>query len=90
MTPDEVEGEGARAVDDLEARLRERDAGDDKPDARLLALAFMTDLRGRGWRPTPAKAAVVREQQVGPPPRPETAHRGADLVRAALRGEEIS
>lgn len=87
MTPEEAEAAVGHAVDALEARLRERDASSEPLDARLFALAYVTDLRGQGWRPTPAKPVVLPQQQVGPPPNPEVAHRGAELVRAALRGE---
>ncbi|TMR11050.1 hypothetical protein ETD86_37020 [Nonomuraea turkmeniaca] len=89
MTPEEVEAAAARAVDHLESQIRERDAAEEKADAHLFALSVVTAMRGQGWRPTPAKAAPVLEQQIGPPPHPETAHRGAELVRAALRGEEV-
>jgi hypothetical protein len=87
MTLEEVEAAASAAVDDLEGRIRERDAAEEKPDARLLALAFVTDLRGQGWRPTPAKPVVLPQQQIGPPPNPEVAHRGAEMARAALRKE---
>lgn len=89
MSLEEVEVEAARVVDALETRIRERDAAEEKTDARLFALAVMTDLRGQGWRPTPAKAAPAAEQQIGPPPNPEVAHRGAELVRRAMAGEEV-
>lgn len=89
MSPDEVEAAAGHAVDVLETRVRERDAAEAKTDARLFALAVMTDLRGQGWRPTPAKATPVPEQHIGPPPHPETAHRGAELARRALAGEEV-
>lgn len=87
MTPEEVEAAAGHAVDALEARLRDRDAAEEKPDARLFALGYVTDLRGQGWRPTPAKPVALPEQQIGPPPNPEVAHRGADLARAAMRGD---
>jgi hypothetical protein len=88
MTPEDVERIVGGAVDDLETRIRERDAADDKSDARVFALAWMTNLRGQGWRPTPAKPAPVWEEQIGPPPNPEIAHRGAELARAALRAKD--
>lgn len=77
------------AIAALAQRVRERDADADRLDADLFALEYVTALRGQGWRPTAARPAEPWEQQIGPPPHPETAHRGADLVRAALRGEEI-
>jgi hypothetical protein len=84
MSPGEVEVEAARVVDQLEMRIRERDAAEEKTDARLFALAVMTDLRGQGWRPTPAKAAPAVVEQIGPPPHPEIARRGAELARSAV------
>lgn len=89
MTPEEIDAEMARAIDDLEARLRERDAAEERPDARAFALAWITEIRGRGWRPTPAKPLPEWGQQLGPPPNPDTAHRGAELVRKALSGGEV-
>lgn len=77
------------AVAALAQRVRERDASEQQLDADLFALSIVTDMRGQGWRPTPAKRVLAVAQRIGPPPHPETAHRGADLVRAALRGEEI-
>ncbi|TDD54551.1 hypothetical protein E1286_05000 [Nonomuraea terrae] len=78
------------AVAALAHRVRERDALDDRPDADLFATEFLTALRGQGWRPTAARPSQPWTEQIGPPPRPETARRGADLARAALRGEEVS
>ncbi|WP_187414204.1 hypothetical protein [Nonomuraea sp. PA05] len=49
----------------------------------------MTALRGQGWRPTAARPARPWQQQIGPPPRPEIAHRGAELARRAMAGEEV-
>lgn len=89
MIATETEVATSRAVDTVASRVRERDAAEEKTDPEIFALAVMTDLRGQGWRPTPARPALSIEQHIGPPPHPETAHRGADLVRAALRGEEI-
>jgi hypothetical protein len=89
MTPEEVEAAAGLAVDDLESRLRERDAADEKPDARIFALAFIADLRGQGWRPTAARPAEPWQTQIGPPPHPETAQRGAELARKALHGKEV-
>lgn len=57
MNADETDVAAARAVDELADRLRERDAAEDRVDARIFALSWMTALRGQGWRPTPAKAS---------------------------------
>lgn len=78
------------AVAALAHRVRERDALTEKPDADLFAREYMTALRGQGWRPTAARPAQPWTEQIGPPPHPETAHRGAELVRRALAGEEVS
>jgi hypothetical protein len=77
------------AVAALAHRIRERDALAERPDADLFAGEFMTALRGQGWRPTAARPAQPWQHQFGPPPHPETAHRGAAMVRAALRGEDV-
>lgn len=49
------------AVAALAHRIRQRDAlireGAEVPDAEIAALEFMTAMRGRGWRPTPARVA---------------------------------
>lgn len=90
MTPEEVEVEAARIVDDLATRVRERDAAEEKADAHVFALTWVAGLRGQGWRPTAARPAQPWTEQIGPPPHPETAHRGAELVRRALAGEEVS
>jgi len=57
-----TDAETAAAIDALVHRVRNRDAairdGGDYPDAEPFALEFLTALRGRGWRPTPAKAVT--------------------------------
>lgn len=85
-----VDEETRAAVSALAHRVRERDAAAERSDAELFAGEFMTALRGQGWRPTAARPAQPWTDKIGPPPRPETAHRGAELARAALRGEELS
>ena len=51
--------ETSAAVEDLTRRIQFRDEairdGEDYPDAEVLAAEYLTALRGRGWRPTPAK-----------------------------------
>lgn len=74
------------AVTALAHRIRQRDA--DPPevrlDAELFAREFITALRMRGWRPTPARPAVdwrVTE----PPATPDTVHQRAADIRSQMR-----
>ncbi len=57
-----TDNETAAAIDALVYRVKARDAairdGGDYPDAEPFALEFLTVLRGRGWRPTPARAVA--------------------------------
>jgi hypothetical protein len=77
------------AVAALAHRVRERDAAADRPDAEPFATEYVMALRGQGWRLTAARPAAPWQERIGPPPRPETARRGAELVRRALAGEEV-
>lgn len=77
------------AVAALAYRIRERDIAEERLDADLFAGEFLHALRGQGWRPTAARPAQPWTEQIGPPPHPETAQRGAELARAALRGREV-
>lgn len=43
-----------QAVDALAHRVRQRDQADIRQDPELFALEYVTAMRGRGWRPTPA------------------------------------
>ena len=72
----EMDREVRAAVAALAHRIRHRDHQPeaDRPDADLVALEFMTAIRMRGWRPTPAQA---------PPPWTPAGVRGADPRRHA-------
>jgi hypothetical protein len=79
-----TDAETSAAIEALVHRVKLRDqairAGEDCPDAEPFALEFLTALRGRGWRPTPARvyaAPKAAEPGSAPPLRPET----ADLLR---------
>ena len=55
-----TDAETSAAIDALARRLRQRDeamrdGAEDVADAEPFANEFITALRGRGWRPTPAK-----------------------------------
>ena len=89
-----TDAETSAAIEALAYRLRQRDAAihaaeNDIGDAEVFALEFMTALRGRGWRPTPAKtgglpmhAAPVPDS----PPRDEVlANLRADMEARAAR-----
>lgn len=78
------------AISALAHRVRERDVSGERVDAELFANEYVIALRGQGWRPTEARPAQPWTEQIGPPPHPETAQRGAELARAALRGEEVT
>jgi hypothetical protein len=58
-----TDAETSAAIEALAHRVKARDKairdGDDHPDAEPFALEFLTALRGRGWRPTPAKAGAA-------------------------------
>jgi hypothetical protein len=59
----DLDCETTAAVEALAYRIRQRDAdihaaADDLPDAEVFARDLMTMLRGRGWRPTEARAAA--------------------------------
>ena len=78
------------AINSLASRIRERDAMESgRLDAEVFAVEFLAVLRGQGWRPTPAKAVQPWAEQIGPPPNPGTAHRGAEMARRALAGGEV-
>lgn len=81
-----TDAETTAAVEALAHRVKARDAairdGEDYPDAEVVALEFMTALRGRGWRPTPARATAPPQHA---PPGTATAPRGETL--AALRAD---
>lgn len=64
------------AVAALAYRLRQRDeaSAEDRPDVEPFAQEYVLALRLRGWRPTPAQAAVSWGPPVG---------RGADPERHA-------
>ena len=55
-----TDAETTAAIGALAHRVKARDQairdGEDYPDAEPFALEFLAALRGRGWRPTPAKA----------------------------------
>lgn len=57
-----TDAETAAAIDALAHRIRQRDGairdGEDHADPEVLAAEYLTALRGRGWRPTPAKAVA--------------------------------
>ncbi|MGW4663222.1 hypothetical protein [Streptosporangium sandarakinum] len=58
MTDLNLDEETRTAVAALTARVRNRDAAEDRQPAELFALEFMTALRGQGWRPTPARPTL--------------------------------
>lgn len=70
------------AVAALVHRLRNRDQAteEDRPDIEPFALEYVMALRFRGWRPTPAQAAVSWGPPVGRGADPE---RHADELEAA-------
>lgn len=79
-----TDAETTAAIEALTHRVKARDQairdGEDYPDAEPFAQEFITALRSRGWRPTPARAFPVPKPAVPgavPPLKPET----ADLLR---------
>ena len=88
-----TDNETSAAIDALVYRVKARDNairdGEDYPDAEPFALEFLTALRGRGWRPTPAR--VTAPPQHAPPgtatvPRDETLRElRADMEARAAR-----
>ncbi|TMS00134.1 hypothetical protein [Nonomuraea basaltis] len=76
MTSTDLDQATREAVAALVHRIRERDfaSEEDKPDAEPFALEFVMAMRFRGWRPTPAQAAVSWPPPVG---------RGADPAKHA-------
>ncbi|MEU6725556.1 hypothetical protein ABZ917_17760 [Nonomuraea wenchangensis] len=79
------------AIAALVHRIRERDSAEaDRPDPEPFATEYVMALRGQGWRPTAARPVQPWTEQIGPPPHPETAHRGAEMARKALRKEPTS
>ncbi|MEU4224344.1 hypothetical protein AB0F17_08625 [Nonomuraea sp. NPDC026600] len=70
------------AVAALVHRMRQRDEAtdEDRPDIEPFALEYVMALRFRGWRPTPAQAAVSWGPLVGRGTDPE---RHADLLAEA-------
>jgi hypothetical protein len=76
MTSTDIDQATREAVAALAHRLRKRDAAEpaDRPDAEPFALEYVMAMRLRGWRPTPAQAAVSWPPPVG---------RGADPERHA-------
>ena len=61
MTDFDTDRETAAAVDALVFRLRNRDGADDEPFAQ----EFITALKQRGWRPTPARSSPGWDRQFG-------------------------
>jgi hypothetical protein len=59
----DLDRETRAAVDALAYRIRERDAairaGEDVPDADVMAGEFLTKFRAQGWRPTEAKVTPL-------------------------------
>ncbi|MER7361869.1 hypothetical protein [Nonomuraea wenchangensis] len=76
MTSSNLDQETRDAIAALAHRLRQRDAAPaaDRSDVEPFATEYVMAMRLRGWRPTPAQAAVAW----GPP-----AGRGADPSRHA-------
>ena len=78
--------ETGAAIKSLAYRIRQRDEamrnGEDFADPDVLALEFLTALRGQGWRHTEAKvfaAAKPAAPGTAAPLKPETADLLADL-----------
>jgi hypothetical protein len=76
MTSTDLDRATREAVAALVHRLHQRDhaSDEDRPDAEPFALEFVMAMRFRGWRPTPAQAAVSWGPLVG---------RGADPAKHA-------
>lgn len=76
MTSSNLDQETRDAIAALVHRLRKRDEAPEaeRADAEPFATEYVMALRLRGWRPTPAQAAV---------PWPPPAGRGADPARHA-------
>lgn len=76
MTSNNIDQATRDAIAALVHRMRQRDEAtdEDRPDIEPFALEYVMALRLRGWRPTPAQAAV----SWGPP-----VSRGADPERHA-------
>lgn len=57
-----TDADTSAAIEALTHRFKTRDQairdGEDHPDAEVVALEFMTALRGQGWRPTAARSAA--------------------------------
>ncbi|MDG9703741.1 hypothetical protein [Streptomyces sp. DH37] len=85
LHPDQETRDAIRA---LAMRLRARDAaaaeGEEPVDAEVFAAEYITALRTRGWRPTPARPAPPWQRTL-PPATPETAQQRAAEIRAELR-----
>lgn len=62
LIPDEESRDAVRA---LVYRLRNREPGEDD---EVFAVEFITALRGRGWRPTPARRQVWQPPAAGRQP----------------------
>lgn len=82
-----TDAETSAAIEALAYRLRQRDAAihaaeNDIGDAEVFALEFMTALRGRGWRPTPAKTGGLPMHAAPVPDSPPR-----DEVLASLRAD---
>jgi hypothetical protein len=79
-----TDAETSAAIEALAHRVKTRDAEPERPDAEVFALEFITALRGRGWRPTAAKAGAP---PLHAPPVPDKRTRDEELAaaRAALR-----
>lgn len=82
MTDPEISEQEQRAITILARRLQPRLVAG--VDAHEIAAQFIRDLRNEGWRP-PLRPAPPRDR----PATPDTTHRGADLARRALAGEDI-
>ncbi|MEV4091430.1 hypothetical protein [Streptosporangium saharense] len=85
MTDNRLNRATRAAVAVLAYRIREREQlpEQERVDPDLFALRFLTDMLGRGWRLTNARKPVpwTGNRQ---PLDPETARRGAELVRRRL------
>lgn len=77
-----TDADTAAAIEALAHRIRVRDGAEDRDDADVFALEFLTALRGRGWRPTAAK---VTAPPLHAPPVPDRRSRDEEL--AVVRAE---
>ena len=82
MTSSNLDQETRDAIAALVYRLHKRDQAtdEDKPDAEPFAHEYVMALRLRGWRPTPAQAAISWGPPIG---RGTDPAKHADLLEAA-------